>query len=681
LAIIAIVLGVVLSQTLESNTSSGSSIDLTNLHQDVTILYDNQLTGEENSNEKAALLISGSFTQKEAQTKCSSLGENLLNVLGDNSNILTSFLDVVDSKDRGVKYWINGKQQRTCSVIGRSGFIGHDNCTSTHAALCGHHSPQESSSDTREWKTKVSSGKAQYTGYRDRRTFIFRGIKYARQPERFEHSTVYSAEGEYDATEKGDSCVQSGGEDGSEDCHFLNIWTPFIPAGGTKTSSPLKPVLLFIHGGGFTQGSANMGAFEGGNIASRGDVVVVTINYRLGNLGFLPFNDGKHNGNYGIGDAITALDWVHEHIRDFGGDADRITIGGQSAGAAAIRALIGSPRAFGKFAAAIMESNLGGWNFSTPYSLYKTVSQAYRSNSLPVLRRSGCADAEDQVQCMRNLDQETVARPRQVAYIVADGDYVPNTHLVLNGTAKTANVPLMLGTTQDDATIYVPTARYDNLSAQVDGYGWAQGVRDHLDDWPIDAQASGDDLELEVLKQSVRAATDGMFRCVDQATAAAAAEYKSLPKVWYYEFTRAYAGSPSRPLCAPPKTGEYPDGDASKFYFKCHSGELRYVFGNVGVGGSDDRDGKDHLLQQVALDSWSSFVRDHDPNPRKEYLNARGYKYTRDSYRESGPWKEVGEGEGGRTLRQFNVGPEFQQAPFADIKQCEDIGQPIDQYF
>ena len=424
-----------------------------------------------------------------------------------------------------------------------------------------------------------------------------------------------------------------------------------------------------------------MGPFDGGNIASRGDAVVVTINYRLGNLGFLAFNDGEHNGNYGIGDAITALDWVHEHIQDFGGDPDRITIGGQSAGAASVRALLGSPRAFGKFAAAIMESNLGGYNFSVPYSLYKNVSEAFTSNSKPVLQRSGCLNAKDQVQCMRNLDQEEVARSKQAAYIVADGDYIPNTHLVLNGSAETANVPLMLGNMQDDGTTYVPVAKYDNISEQVGTYGWAQGVRDHLDDWPIDAQASGDDLKLAVLKQSVRAGTDGMFRCVDQATAAAAVEHKSLPKVWYYEFTRAYAGTPQRPLCDPPEARDDPDADAADFYFKCHSGELRYVFGNVGIDGTEDRDGKDHLLQQLALDSWSSFVRDHDPNPSKEYLIAREYEYTRDSYNDSGPWEEVSEGEDGRSMRLFNVDEDFKQVPFEDVKQCEGIGLPIDQYF
>ena len=165
LAIIAIVLSAVLSQTLTSNTSSPSPIDLTDFHQDVTLLYDNQLTGKANLDEKAALLISGSFTQKEAQDKCSLLGENLLSVQGDNSNILTSFLDVVDPKGRGTKYWINGKHKRTCSIIGRSGFINHDNCTATYPALCAHSSPQGGNDDTRKWQTKVSSGKARYTGY------------------------------------------------------------------------------------------------------------------------------------------------------------------------------------------------------------------------------------------------------------------------------------------------------------------------------------------------------------------------------------------------------------------------------------------------------------------------------------------------------------------------------------
>lgn len=109
-------------------------------------------------------------------------------------------------------------------------------------------------------------------------------------------------------------CVQ-GPNVGSEDCLFLNIWTPSLPAPSSNKSA-LKPVMFWIHGGAFTGGSGSI--YDGSALVSRGDVVVVTINYRLATLGFLALNDGVTNGNYGLGDQVTALDWIIQHIADFG---------------------------------------------------------------------------------------------------------------------------------------------------------------------------------------------------------------------------------------------------------------------------------------------------------------------------------------------------------------------------
>lgn len=88
-------------------------------------------------------------------------------------------------------------------------------------------------------------------------------------------------------------------------------------------------------------------------MASRGDIVVVTINYRLSTLGFLAVPGTSIKGNYGIADQVTALEWVQANIAAFGGDPDKVTIGGQSAGASSVRVLLGSPKAIGKFSAAI----------------------------------------------------------------------------------------------------------------------------------------------------------------------------------------------------------------------------------------------------------------------------------------------------------------------------------------
>ena len=167
-------------------------------------------------------------------------------------------------------------------------------------------------------------------------------------------------------------------------------------------------MMLWIHGGAFTSGEASDSLFDGGNMASRGDVVVVGINYRLSTLGFLALNDGKTNGNYGIGDQITALEWVQQHIRAFGGDPDRVTVFGQSAGAASVRALMGSPKAIGKFAGAIQMSNLAGFGFAQPYSFYFSIPDLVNFAVKPMLAETNCTDATDVLACLKAVDPHTL---------------------------------------------------------------------------------------------------------------------------------------------------------------------------------------------------------------------------------------------------------------------------------
>jgi len=113
---------------------------------------------------------------------------------------------------------------------------------------------------------------------RDHLSFRFLGIPYADPFKRFAYSKPYSGSGTISALSFGSPCLQS--DSGSEDCLFLNIWTPYLPVDGSKSKS-LKPVLFWIHGGGFTGGQASDGVYDGGNVVSRSDVVVVSINYRF----------------------------------------------------------------------------------------------------------------------------------------------------------------------------------------------------------------------------------------------------------------------------------------------------------------------------------------------------------------------------------------------------------------
>jgi para-nitrobenzyl esterase len=144
----------------------------------------------------------------------------------------------------------------------------------------------------------------------------------------------------------------------AEDCLYLNVWT------SANNPNDRRPVMLWIYGGGFTGGSGGLAWYDGENLASKGPVIV-TFNYRLGSLGFFAHpelaKESGHNasGNYGMMDAVAALQWIKRNIAAFGGDPNNVTIAGESAGAIMVGALMGSPLAKGLFHRAITQS--GGW--------------------------------------------------------------------------------------------------------------------------------------------------------------------------------------------------------------------------------------------------------------------------------------------------------------------------------
>ena len=143
-------------------------------------------------------------------------------------------------------------------------------------------------------------------------------------------------------------------EEQNEDCLYLNVWTPGL-------DGKRRPVMVWIHGGGFTIGSGSQAIYNGSVLARRGDAVVVTINYRLGPLGFLRLKEvtnGKiqSTGNEGMLDQISALEWVRDNIAEFGGDPDNVTIFGESAGGMSVGTLLAMPAARGLFHKAIPQS-------------------------------------------------------------------------------------------------------------------------------------------------------------------------------------------------------------------------------------------------------------------------------------------------------------------------------------
>jgi carboxylesterase type B len=434
--------------------------------------------------------------------------------------------------------------------------------------------------------------------------------------------------------------------------------------------------MLWIHGGAFTSGTSSDPTFDGSNLASRGDVVVVAINYRLGSLGFLALDDGETNGNYGLADQITALEWVRRNIKDFGGDPDRLTIFGQSAGAGSVRALLASPKAQGNFAGAIMQSNLGGLAYGTTYSKYYTIQQEMEVVGNAILNETNCTHAPSPIKCLRALPATTISNLADSArYLVVDGVYLKHAELDLTNAASTAKVPLMIGTMRDDgaAMIGYPSARQSLKSFLNES-----GLPDSIAPSPLFPLPSTANTTLDIFNTSAHIATDGMFRCIDEATAQAGSKNHIFPSIYYYEFNRSYqmpGWSPNAPVCNAPITKDFPNGDPSQEYFKCHSGELFYVFGSFRRQGLPFRDDFDLPFGQYVLDSWASFARTSKPTPDSGYLKARGYVNTTREVELTGSWEPF-EKNGQMRLLQWPSRMEN----LLELKQCSALDLALD-YF
>ena len=219
--------------------------------------------------------------------------------------------------------------------------------------------------------TTVQTQSGQLRGQAEGGIHVFRGVPYAQPPVgelRWRRPQPREPwDGVRDALEFGPISIQPprpaagpfagimghSQELTSEDCLYLNVWTPGL-------DDQRRPVMVWIHGGGLSSGSGSSPAYDGAPLASRGDVVIVTINYRLGALGFLPdpalAEDGVAEGNYGFHDMLAALRWVRDEIGAFGGDSSNVTIFGESAGGIAVGILLASPLAGSLFQHAIIQS-------------------------------------------------------------------------------------------------------------------------------------------------------------------------------------------------------------------------------------------------------------------------------------------------------------------------------------
>ncbi|KAF1976904.1 carboxylesterase family protein [Bimuria novae-zelandiae CBS 107.79] len=665
------------SQSIESRAPANVS----NAESSLTLIYQNNLNASDDKNHLGAILLDP-VTQANAEAACSSLHEQLLpkatlqRYRSDFIHALSyqNYAEYFDAEDG---FYI---EDGIVSVRGQLSFSASASHTRKKLPVLCTQSANNGSSNAgpvEGSQVAVASGGNTFIGYRNQKSFRFLGIPYADIPQRWTYSSLYSKKGQtVQATAYGSQCAQSGS--GSEDCLFLNIQTPHIPRSGSKQH--LRPVLFWIHGGGFTNGHGADPLSDGGNLASKEDIVVVSINYRLSTLGFLAIPGTNVTGNFGIADQIVALDWVRANIASFGGDPSKITISGESAGAGSVRTLLGSPQAIGKYQGAFSMSNLGGGvtlglngDSGTTYSTYYTVNQSYNVAGPRIFSAAGCAtgDLQAQISCLKGVDALKLVSLSNVArYVVQDGKFVNTPKLILaTRNESTAHIPVIFGVTRNDGASfskYPPTP----ISSHSQGLQVALGINSTWAQRIIDSKLfplyDTGNLTLDSFNVSQRIATDKTFRCVDQATVYAGSATDAFEKVYFYQMERTINGYDPNHLGGPA------DNNPNNPYFRLHGADMPWVFGTL----STIRDPADLYSVQLTSSYFASFVKTGDPNPDLEYLKVRGYDKVVDAVKKTGAWHQVRKNEGEIQLLDYPS----KRSTFVDVEQCKWLGYGLDYY-
>jgi len=255
------------------------------------------------------------------------------------------------------------------------------------------------------------------------------------------------------------SATGPAGEQQSEDCLSLNVWTRSLPDRPPGVGSG-RPVMVFVHGGGFTSGSGSAFLYRGSGLVRRGDVVVVTINYRLGALGFLGHPaladaDG-FAANWGLHDQLAALRWVRENIAAFGGDPANVTLFGESAGGFSVASLLGAPSASGLFRRAVVQS--GAPHVHTLDTAAHTAERLAAVLGLAACDRTslGAVPAADLVAATAEIGrtrEDPGALP--LAFLpVVDGALLPEHPLDAVTAGRASGVDLLIGTNRDEVAFY-----------------------------------------------------------------------------------------------------------------------------------------------------------------------------------------------------------------------------------
>lgn len=629
-------------------TTGANTAAVSNAKSSLTLIYQNNLSATDDVNHIGAILLDQQ-TITSGASACAAIGETLLSqtaVKNHTSDFLNSlsYQAYSGAVSKTQQYWLKDAVLTVTQGASKLNFAAVPKSQKTLPVLCTQSSNNNGpyAAATTANQLVVSSSGNSYIGFRNQKSFRFIGIPYSNTPARFEYSKVYDKTGQtIQATAYGPDCSQNYDSNIAENCLFVNIQTPYLPKASNKKD--LRPVVFSIHGGGFTGGSGGPGSgLDAGNLASREDIVGIEINYRLSTLGFLAIPGTDIKGNFGIGDQVTALEWVKKNIASFGGDPNKITIIGESAGAGSIRTLLGSPPVIKQnlIVGAVAQSNLGGGktlglsgDYGTTYSPYYTIAQSYAVAGQQIFQAVGCNQTAlaDQIACLKTVPAATIQTLNTVArYVVQDGTYVNTENLdVVNKNGSTANVNVIFGTTANDGASF-STYPEVAVTSESQGIQLALGISAQYAQAIIDSGLfpfyDTGNITLDSFNVSQRVATDKIFRCVDEATVYAGAKFGAFKSAYYYTIDRTWAGYDPNNLGASglssgPVVPGYPNGNPNLPYFRLHGADLGFTYGNQ----NPLRNGDDLKASQLISSYYAQFVKTGNPNPSAQYLQVRGY--------------------------------------------------------
>ncbi|XP_023220570.1 cholinesterase-like [Centruroides sculpturatus] len=452
----------------------------------------------------------------------------------------------------------------------------------------------------------------------DKQVKAYLGIPYATPPVgnlRFsEPQPVKDWDFVYNATQKPPSCMQEPmffdpewpnrhPKEVSEDCLYINIWVPASTTCGDKLAT-----MVWIYGGSFSVGSTSMDIYDGSFIASMGEVIVVSFNYRLGAFGYANFGQDGAAGNMGMLDQVMALKWVHENIEAFGGDRELITVFGESAGSISAAHHLVSPMTKGLFKRAILQS---GSNY---HNLVIVEPEDNIETTSKLSKELGCNE-EDMLECMRNVNSvDIVAAEKKLKkekktlaiFLPQSGSPLLPEHPFQNvDSGKFHDVDVLIGETRDEGSLFLLFNKLELIKEDEPVLSKSESESILGDSYKVNSESVNrimreylgdiaDEASFTITKQTIKAIGHGIFTCPIFHLAEKLSENNR--KVFHYTFNHTRIKSPIKKWMGVP-----------------HFHDVSFVFGKP-FSRVKDYTTAEMEFSKRTIELWTSFAKTGKPS-------------------------------------------------------------------